>query len=225
MGNPKRRNVSQRSEMIYDLQEFGLILDTRELYLCSDQRYDYEYAMLDHRAANQFIRNLNLLNTLSSEQILIHMITNGGEWSYGMAIYDAIKTSRSETILLAYGNARSMSSIIPQAATYRVIMPNCMFMIHWGSIGIEGSTSSLISLAEEEKRSCQTMLNIYVKTCAAGEYWIKRNMCDADIREFLTNKMDRHQEWYLSAREAVQYGFFDAVLGDPEFETIEALKE
>ena len=57
----------------------------------------------------------------------------GGEWSDGMAIYDAISMSRSYITIIAYGQAESMSSIIFQAADRRLITPNTYFMSHYGS--------------------------------------------------------------------------------------------
>jgi len=53
-----KRNISQRSEMVYDAQHFGIILDTRELFLSSDLSDNDNEAMIDHRTANAFIRNL-----------------------------------------------------------------------------------------------------------------------------------------------------------------------
>lgn len=231
MGDPRRRNISQRSEMIYDCHEFGVIPDTREIFLNSrtDVTLYEEGAMIDHWAATHFIRNLRLLLSISQEPILVHMVTCGGDWNYGMAIYDAIKEScesevGAEITVLAYGHSRSMSSVIPQAATQRVIMPNADFLIHWGSMGVEGNLTSVLSEAEQAKKACETMLEIYLSRCKDGPYWKQKRMSQDAIRDYLRDIMDRKQEVYMTPREAVDKGFMDAVLGDDNYETIGMLK-
>jgi ATP-dependent protease ClpP protease subunit len=226
MPEPKRRNISQKSEMVYDLHHFGINIDTREIFLSSDLDYDYNEAMLDHRAANKFVRNLQILNSLSDGPILVHMITCGGDWNYGMAIYDAIKTSKSDIIILAYAHARSMSSIIPQAAKWRVMMPNADFLIHDGTLGFDDMNyQSVVSEVKWSEKGRERMLDVYVERCREGQFFLRENMDDKAIKEWLIDKINKKQEFYLTSREAVDYGFMDAVLGDDEFESISSLRE
>ncbi|MCK5604984.1 ATP-dependent Clp protease proteolytic subunit [Candidatus Pacearchaeota archaeon] len=221
----KSRTKSESSELLYDLHNFGIILDSREIFLCSSQDYDYEDAMIDHIAANNFIRNLKVLNNISDNSITIHMITCGGDWNYGMAIYDAIKASKSETTVIAYAHARSMSSIIPQAATYRVIMPNADWLMHWGSWGFEGNHTSAMWEAAIAKKSEEVMLNCYIERCIDVDFWQKkwRSNHEAHCRKYLRNLMNSKQEVYFTARESVDMGFMDAVLGDEGYTAIDIL--
>ncbi len=225
MTKPPRRNISQRSEMVYDAHIFNIILDTREIFLSSDQNYNYEEAMLDHRAANTFIKNLQILNSKDNDNILVHMITNGGDWNYGMAIYDAIKTSQSSITILAYAHARSMSSIIPQAAKWRVIMPHADFLIHWGTNEISGNHTSVQAEALWSQKSAEIMLDVYTERCKDGQFFKREGMDEKQVRQWVGDQMTKKQEFYMTAREAVDKGFMDAVLGDEEFETVEKLKE
>ncbi len=225
MTKQPRRNISQRSEMVYDVHTFNILLDTREIFLSSDQDYHYDEAMLDHKAANTFIKNLQMLNNKDHDNILVHMITNGGDWNYGMAIYDAIKYSSSYITILAYGHARSMSSIIPQAAKWRVIMPNADFLIHWGTDEISGSHTSVQAEADWSKRSAEIMLDVYAERCKDGQFFKREGMDEKQIRQWIGDQMTKKQEFYMTAREAVDKGFMDAVLGDEEFESVEKLKE
>jgi len=226
MPGPKRRNISQRSEMLYDCHNFNIALDTREIFLHGDYSYDYDSVMVDFKSASTFIKNLQLLNSLTSESILVHLITNGGDWNYGMAIYDAIKNSKSDITVLAYAHARSMSSIIPQAAKWRVIMPNADFLIHWGTLGVpDYNYQSAVSEIDWAKKSTEIMLDIYISRCRDGQFFKRECMDDKSIREWLIDKINKKQEFYMTAREAVDYGFMDAVLGDEEFETIDRLRD
>jgi ATP-dependent protease ClpP protease subunit len=230
MADPKRRNISQRSELIYDCHHFGIMLDSREIFVAPNLDDSLDEAMIDHVVANQFIRNLQILNSMGNDPILVHLITCGGDWNYGIAIYDAIKQScddpdLSDVVVLAYAHARSMSSIIPQAAKWRIIMPHSDFLIHWGITGYEGNHTSFMQEAKQAEKISEMMLDIYVSRCIMGQYWKRERMEEKQIRECLRDLMDKKQEVYFTGRQAVDMGFMDAVLGDEDFETVARLRE
>jgi ATP-dependent protease ClpP protease subunit len=153
------------------------------------------------------------LDILSCTEGDIHVImgTVGGEWNYGMGIYDAIKACRHKVIITAYAWARSMSSIILQAATERVLMPHCDFMIHYGTTSAEGHYLTVKSGMQYEERSEKIMLGIYAERCQHGNHFKMNHMSVVDIIKFLDRKMRDKGDWWLSAHEAVQYGFADRV--------------
>ncbi len=225
MTPPKRRTISQHSEIIYDVHNSGIIIDTREIFVGPNENENIEYAMIDHKVANQFIRNIRLLDNINNNPILIHLITCGGDWNYSMAIYDAIKFSESETTTISYAHVRSMSSIIPQAATWRVIMPNADFLIHWGTNGHVGNYTSVQAEAKWAEKLSEKMLDIYVQKCKKGKYFIEKKFTDQKIRTWLRDSMDCKQEVYMTSRESVEKGFMDAVLGDENFENLSVLRE
>jgi len=223
MAAPKRRNISQRSEMIYDVHEFGISLDTRELFI-EPQDGDGEIGPV---TANRFIKNLRILTSLGEENILIHMCAPGGDWNYGIAIYDAINEcnkNKAEITVLCHAHSRSMSSIIPQAAKWRVIMPTADFLIHNGTLEYDGNYTSAVREADWAKKQIEIMIDIYVNRCCEGAFWKRENMDKKAIKEWITKELDIRQEFYMTPREAVDKGFMDAVLGDDEFENIESLK-
>jgi len=88
-----RRTASQRSEIVNDFHDYGVSLDTREIVLQSNPENSEDG--LDFKSANTFLKNLLLLNNLNHQSILVHQCTCGGEWNYGIAIYDAIAASPS----------------------------------------------------------------------------------------------------------------------------------
>lgn len=219
-----RRTISQRSELIYDAQEYGINVDTRELFVHGYAGDVDEEPGVDYRMAVKFVKNLNILNHFGDKPILVHMHTFGGIWPDGMAMYDAIKASKSPVTVLSYAHARSMSSIIPQAAEYRVLMPNCDFMFHPGSAG--GGGCNLLSYwsdAKDNMRLYEIMINIYVGKAKHGNHFV--DWTEEEIKEHFKREMEKRQEVYLTARQAVDWGLADAVLGDPNYETIEALRE
>lgn len=217
-----RRTISQRSELVYDIHEYGLNLDTREVWLhgyLTDM--GWEDTMVDYRMANIFLKNLRLLETVGTGPILIHQCTCGGEWSYGMAIYDAIAACRSRVTILCHAHARSMSSIIPQAADVRVIMPNADFMIHYGDGGVEGFVPQVISEVDWWKKLNDRMLDIYVEVVRGSTRFYRWSQ--KRIREFLDGRMRSTPNWYLTSGEAVEYGFMDAVLGSDGYRDVRSL--
>lgn len=225
MAQPRRRNISQESELIYDVQTFGIISDTRELFL-SSYITDSGDEEIDFRSANMFIRNLRILNNKNHNPIIVHIISVGGEYEYGMAIYDAIKHSQSDITTLSYAHSRSVSSIIPQAAKYRVIMPNAFFLAHYGTF--ESDSKNATSIIQDVKwleKQNEDMLDVYVEKCQEGDFWKRKHMDKKEIREWLRNELDKKQEVYLTPRESVDMGFMDAVFGDEGFESFENLRD
>ncbi len=214
------RTLQEKSQLISDIHDHSINYESREIYMHS--AFQEEEEGVDFRMCTKLVKNLNILFHMSpTEPILIHQLTVGGDWNYGMAMYDAIKSCSSSITVLAYGHAGSMSSLIFQAADYRVLMPNCEFMIHEGQMGADGTTKGFLSVAEQLKKDNKTMIDIYLEKTKKGEKW--KGKTDNWIRKQLQTKMDLKQEWYLNSRSAVEYGFADAVLGDENYENIEVL--
>ena len=120
-------NRKPTSETIEDLHNFSIDVQAREVYLNSHIADCEEESGVDWRMATKFNKNIRLLTTgpLREQPVLIHMHTVGGNWEDGLAIYDIIKSCTSTHItIIAYAHARSMSSIIFQAADTRIFMPN-----------------------------------------------------------------------------------------------------
>jgi len=205
----------QGDHPLYDIHQYGVDLDANHLYLMGVEEYNTEEHQepgVEYVMANRFIKNLNILMRRSSEPILIHMKTCGGYWEEGMAIYDSIKSCPNRICILNYSHARSMSSIIFQAADKRVMMPNSTFMFHDGTIGVWGTAKQFLTEAEELKKSSTTMMNIYIdsmKNLGKLSKWSRKR-----IAEWLREQMDKREEVYLNASQAVEYGFADEIFGE-----------
>ena len=223
MRNP-RRSISQRCELTYALHEYGLNLDTREIVLQSAVTDSSEDG-LDFKSANTFIKNLLLLNSLNHQSILIHQCTCGGEWNYGIAIFDAINASPSPVTLIAHAHARSMSSIIPQAAKKRVIMPNADFLIHFGMQGYAGDSQSFVAEGDKAKELNARMIDIYSQRCVRGPFFRKKKMSREKVRQYLREQMNIRREWYMMPEEAVDMGFMDGIFGKPGYRTYDEIRK
>ena len=212
-------------DTISDIHTHGLDVKNREIYLHSYVANSDEDPGVDYKMANNFYKNIRLLDTLSDDPIIVHMHSIGGDWNAGMAIYDAMCVSKSYITMIVYGQAESMSSIILQGADKRVMMPNSYFMCHFGSTGISGNHLDVLKAATFEKRMADTMMEIYADACIKGKYFKEQytDLSHDKVKNYLKRKF-KDGDWYLDSNEAVYYGFADCVLDTRRYSNINCLK-
>lgn len=233
MSIEKRKIKKIKDENIFDaifnLHEYGVNPYTREIFLHSylheESGADFETEPgMDYRMAAAFIKNIRLLNHQGGENILVHQSSCGGDWNYGMAIYNVIKTSESPVTILAYAHARSMSSITLQAADLRILMPDCDFLVHHGHLGFDDRATAVESNIEWWTRHEKPrMVEIYAERCRGGAFF--KNKTKKQIKDYILGKMQTKSDWILTAKEAVNYGFADGILGQGKYKTIEATRK
>ena len=143
----------------------GISPNTRMLYLGGTQTEEMD-GEISWTAAWKVIRGLHYLEATGAsgkKPITILMNSVGGDWSMGMAIYDAIKQCKNHVTIINLSHARSMTSVILQAADYRITSPSGYYLIHDGSMGIEDINRSVISNAEYERdHALPMMYQVYV---------------------------------------------------------------
>ena len=220
---PARKTTS--TELINDLHTFGINVEEREVFLNSHIADCEEEPGVDWRMATKFNKNIRILTTGArcSEPILVHMHTVGGNWEDGLAIYDIIKSCTNTHItILAYAHARSMSSIIFQAADTRIFMPNSVWLMHMGDMGFDGQAQSFEAEAEWAKKDHERMLEIYVESAYQSNAY--KGKSKKQIKNFIDRGLRLKQEWYMSAREAIEHGYADAVFGEKGYEDMDTIK-
>ena len=202
-------------DLILHLHEYDLDLESNHIYLMGvDRGYDITNGIdepgIEYVISKRFIKNINLcMRTNPGKPILIHMKTCGGLWEEGMAIYDAIKACPSPITILNYTHARSMSSIIFQAADKRVMMPHSHFMFHDGTYSIEGTIKQVRSSIDFDKKNEEVMLDIYAeKMNEKGEMSGKGIM---KIKKWLREQMDKKEDVFILADKTVDMGLADEV--------------
>lgn len=195
------KNIDIRANHIYLFGEEGYVLESGE-----GEEPGVEWTM-----ANRLIRNLNILMRKSDKPILIHMKTCGGFWSEGMAIYDAIKACPNKITILNYTHARSMSSLIFQAADKRVMFPHSNFMFHEGTMSANGTVKQYRTEGEQLELIGDQMIKIYID--AMKEKGKMKRWSRDRIKEWLEDRMNKKEEVYLTAKQAVEHGFADEVFG------------
>lgn len=207
----------RQDDPLYYILENDVDLKSNHIYLFGVESYVYgggsEQAFepgVEYIMANRFIRNINVCMRHNPEvPLVIHMKTCGGDWVEGMAIYDAIRSFPWPVTILNYSHARSMSSLIFQAGNKRVMMPNSYFLFHDGTTGIEGTVKQVRSFVKFEKLADHTMLDIYAKSMKYHGKFANKSL--QVIKKWLRAQMDKHEDVYLTAKQAIEYGFADEI--------------
>ncbi len=212
--------TEQRRNRIEEIFNYGLDTEHFTIYLqgVEENAYDsvedvYEPGV-EFRMANRFIRGLDVLTGMDSvTPITVSMKTCGGMWEEGMAIYDALMAAPNPITIVNYTWARSMSSIIFQAANKRIMMPHSTFMFHEGTNLVHGTVKQVkTDMAFSEVIGTPKMLDIYVDALKRGgkaQKWSRDR-----IRNWLVSEMDHKEEVNFTAVEAVEWGFADEIFTD-----------
>lgn len=209
--------LDQLRFILSSVHEFCLNPYTREIYLHGYHASggdDVVEPGVEYRMATMLVKNLNMLNQIGDGDIIIHQHSIGGIWTDGIAIYDALVASRCKTIMVAHAQASSMSSITLQGAGLRLLMPNVEFLVHHGTFGTYGIPSQVASAVIRSEKINVTALDIYAKRCINGEFFKKEKMGLEAVNNFIKEKIEKHTDWFMSAKEAIYYGFADGIIGE-----------
>lgn len=194
-----------------DLSSDTLDAESRVIYI-QEREDSTETPGVDYRMSQTFVKNINTLEKISKDPITMYLQTVGGCWYAGMGIYDAIKLSPCKSTMVGYSLVCSMGTVIMQAADKRLLMPNCMFMCHYGSTNNSGDFLSAQNYSTVDNNNMQLMIDIYADRChKTGKFFKDKEYSLSRVKSYIKRKM-KDGDWYMTADEAVQYGFADAVL-------------
>lgn len=131
--------------------------------------------------------------------IQIVLASPGGSEPIGWAIYDAIKLANNPVVMDGYGGIYSIAASIFQSATFRRIAPNARFMIHNGSVMIDGGlgANEAVGLGDEVKKN---NLRYHQALSERSSFSLK------EIATFC------NKDTFFTAKESVKHGFADAIL-------------
>jgi ATP-dependent Clp protease protease subunit len=210
-------------QIISEIHDYQINPASREIYLHSHLDAEDDPGV-EYKMAVTFVKNLHMLDFRGSSNILVHMHTDGGVWSDGMAIFDAIRFARSPVTILAYAQASSMGGVVLQAADKRILMPDCELMVHHGSIAVDDNTMAAKSHIDQNERFCKRMLQVFAERAVHGQYFKERKYSLRRTMNFIDSKIRQVSDWFLTAEEAVYYGFADGIMGSKGFENIRKIR-
>lgn len=189
-----------RGERAYDI--YSRLLKDRIVMLDTE---------VDEHSASLLVAQLLFLESQGNEDINFFINSPGGSVTAGLAIYDTMQFIKPDVATYVVGQAASMGSFLAQAgaAGKRFVLPESRTMIHRVSSGTPSTRGSIHVQElefedakrhfEESKRLNKRLTELYVKHNSKGKNYQEL---------FETMKFDT----YLSAQEAVEYGFADAVI-------------
>lgn len=185
--------------------DYGVHTATRTIYMSSENINDEgEEQGVDSLMAELFIKNMAILETVSSDPIMVIMNNIGGDVYHGLAIYDAILTAKSIVTVKIFGHSMSMGSIILQAADKRIMSPNSRQMIHYGTVSVDNHAKTAQKWAQESLKIDKWMEKMYLDR-------IREKHPKFPLED--VQKMLDH-DTFLTAQESVKLGLADKVLGE-----------
>lgn len=205
---------------IHDMHEYGV--DTRHfvIYLQGiedDPEEGFTEPGVEFRMANRFIKNLHILVGISAEKpITVSMKTNGGIWEEGMAMYDAMLAAPNPITVINHTHARSMSSLVLQAANKRIMMPHSTFMLHEGTFAIDGTWKQVQTGVKFAQASHRQMMAVYTDAIKRTPHSSMHKWGRARILKWLRDELDMTEEVYMLPDETVKAGFADSMFVDDE---------
>ena len=212
------------NNQIYDIHNYNLDIENREIYLHSYIDGGSEECGVDYRSAIVFEKNLRILNTISLDPILVHMHMPGGDWQDCLGIYDHLRTSKSKVVIVAYAKVESSSTILLQGADLRILSPNTNFLIHYGSISLDNEHKAALSTVQWSEKESEKMIDIFTEKCINSSIFKEKNWKKMMAKKHIINQLATKRDWILTAEEAVYYGFADGVLGTRKYPNIDYIK-
>lgn len=166
---------------------------------------------IEHIMTSKVIKNLHILKEHSdSLPVVVHLSTCGGWVEQGLAIYDTIKLMPYPVTMISYTHARSMSSYVLQAADERILLPHSYFMFHDGELYLGGTPKQVYSNVSYTKVQNDLLMDIYVDSLKKKGKFKDRSR--DWIQKMLRKCMDKKEDVFLTAGEAVEWGFADKIL-------------
>jgi len=153
------------------------------------------------QAVTGALLDLDYLNAQAHAPIELRLNTFGGDVISGLSLYDSIKelNPTSPITVRASGACMSMGTIILQAGVERLAHPHTRFMLHKLSAQDSGSLDDLDD-RQQDRLKIQAILNqiLLERTNLTGEE---------------LNKLIRRKDYHFTAKEALEMGLIDRIVG------------
>ena len=164
-----------------------------------EERKVFLWGQVDDESAKHVIDRLMYLDAMETKDIHLYINSPGGYVTSGFAMYDCIKSLKSDVSTICTGFAASMGSIILSAGAKgkRFIQPHARVMIHQPSGGARGQASDIEITAKEI---------ILTKELSAQ---ILADNCGQTLEKVMK---DFNRDHWMGAKESVKYGIVDKIL-------------
>ncbi len=143
---------------------------------------------------------LYLASTDAKADISLYLNTPGGVVSAGLGIYDTMQLIEPDVATICTGLAASMGSVLLCAGAEgkRAALPHSRVMIHQPLGGVSGQASDILIEAKEIEKCRQELVQI---------------LADHSHQPYEKVFADADRNFWMTAREAQDYGMIDKILG------------
>ena len=155
---------------------------------------------IDSDVANIIQAQLLFLESVDSHaDIQIYLNSPGGQVYAGLGIYDTMQLVAPEVATICTGMAASMAAVLLTAGAKgkRSVLPHSRVLIHQPMGGAEGQASDIEIAANQIKKLKNELYDIIAHHSGQS---LERIVKDAD------------RDYWMTAREAVDYGMCDSIL-------------
>jgi len=180
-----------RGERAYDI--YSLLLKERIIFLGTP---------INDQIANLIVAQLLFLDREDPEkEISLYINCPGGEIYPGLAVYDTMQLVRAPVSTIAIGWTASLGTVLLAAGTKgkRYALPHATIHMHPAGGGARGYAPDVRIQLNELLRVEDLIKDLLAQHTGQS-------------LERLTKDFDR--DYFMNAREAVEYGIVDEVLGD-----------
>lgn len=179
---------SSNGERVYDI--YSRLLKDRIIVLSGE---------IDDDSANAVVAELLYLDSLNHNDISIYINSPGGSVTAGMAIYDTMNFIASDVSTICLGMSASMAAFLLSSGKKgkRYCLPNSEVMIHQPLGGAQGQATEIKIAAERILKLREKLNQILSKNTG---------------KDLKTVEKDTERDYFLSAKEALDYGIIDKIL-------------
>ena len=189
---PQKEEKPEQSPYLMKKME-QLFLKKRAVYL---------WGPVEDKSARDVVSKLLLLDAdKPGQEIKFYINSPGGVVTSGMVIYDTMRMMQSPVVTICMGLAASMGSILLSGGVKgkRLIYPHGEVMIHQPSIGgyFQAASADIEIHAKQMQRTKEISAQI---------------LADNTGKSYERILKDFDRDYWMDAKEAVDYGIADAVV-------------
>lgn len=183
--------LEERELHVTQMDVFSRLMMDRVIFL-GTQINDYTANILQAQM-------LYLESVDPDKDISIYINSPGGSVSAGMGIYDTMQYIKCDVSTICTGMAASMAAVLLVSGQEgkRSCLPHSRVMIHQPLGGVQGQATDIEITAREILKIKQELTQI---------------IADHSHKDYETVHADAERDFWMSAKEALDYGMVDSIL-------------
>ena len=154
------------------------------------------------------------LETANGGDVTLNIASEGGSYFEGLTMASMISTYKGKTTAKGIGIVASAATVVFLAADEKILTKNSFFMIHSAWAGAEGNAKEISKTVELLSKVDEQMVNIYTAQMESKGKLINNSI--EETKAYIKEMMQA--ETWLSAEEAVDYGFADYIMDEAQIQ-------